>query len=357
MKFTARDKNFMKRTIELACLGELAVSPNPMVGAVIAKGGKIIAEGWHKKFGGPHAEINALREAGISAANATLYVNLEPCSHCNKKTPPCVPEIIASGISRVVVGMKDPNPEVNGRGILDLKRAGIKVDVGCLKNDALQLNAKFAKWIATKIPYVGMKVAMSLDGKIATKSGESKWITSPESRNFVHNLRDTYDAVLVGINTVIADDPMLKGKIKEPARIILDSKLRIPLRANVLRDSNVIIATTAAAEKSKLNRLKKRGVILKIFPSRIELTPLLHFLGKRGISSILVEGGSEVFGSFTDKRLVDHFYWFVALKVIGGRGAMTAVSGKGIEHLKQSLALFDVVIKKIGDDILIEADA
>lgn len=338
MKFTSQDEQFMSRALELAQKGKFCVSPNPMVGAVIVKNGKIIAEGWHKKFGGAHAEINALKLAERAAKDAVLYVNLEPCMHVDKKTPPCVPEVVAAGISRVVVAMKDPNPKVAGRGILALRKAGIKADVGCMQKEACRLNEKFVKWILTGLPYVGMKVAMSLDGKIATKTGESKWITSEESREFVRNLRDDYDAILVGINTVLKDDPVLAGKHREPKRIILDSKLSVPSNAKVLRDSNVIVVT---AEK----KTKK---------TRIELAPLLRLLGEQGVSSVFVEGGAEIFGSFIDEKLVDRFYWFIAPKIIGGREAKNAVGGDGVDKLKKALQLQNVEIRKIGSDIMIE---
>lgn len=341
----------MQRVFELAKKGEGAVSPNPMVGVVLARKGKIVASAWHKKYGGPHAEKLVLNHA---RPGDTLYINLEPCVFFDgKKTPGCVPEILKSGISRVVVAMKDPNPKVSGRGIKQLRAAGVKVKVGLFKKEAEKLNEKFVKWMRTGIPFIGMKVAMSLDGKIATKTGDSKWITSEASRLWVKKLRDTYDAILVGSRTVLRDNPTLAGAKREPKRIILDSELRIPKRAKVLRDFNVILVTTKRAPKSKIHFFTRRGILLKIFPKKIQLTPLLRFLGKQGISSILVEGGSEIFGSFIDAKLVDRLYWFIAPKIIGGRSATPALGGEGIARMRNALLLKNWQIQKIGEDIML----
>lgn len=349
------DIYFMQRTLELAKKGEGSVSPNPMVGAVLVRKGKIIAAAFHKKFGGPHAEKLVLSRA---RNDDTLYINLEPCVFFDgKKTPGCVTGILKSGISRVVMAMKDPNPNVAGRGIRQLRAARIRVDIGPLQQEAEKLNEKFVKWMRTGIPFVGMKVAMSLDGKIATKTGDSKWITSEASRAWVKKLRDTYDAILVGSRTVLRDNPTLAGSRREPKRIILDSELRISPRAKVLRDSNVILITTNRAPKSKLHAFTRRNIPLKIFSQKIQLHPLLRFLGKKGISSILVEGGSEVFGSFMDEKLIDRLYWFIAPKIIGGRKATPALGGEGILRMRNALELKNWKIQKIGADILIEVYA
>lgn len=343
----------MQRVFELAKKGEGAVSPNPMVGAVLARKGKIVASAWHKKFGGPHAEKLVL---SYVRPGDTLYVNLEPCVFFDgKKTSGCVPEILKAGISRVVIAMKDPNPKVSGRGIKQLRAAGIKVKVGLFKEEAEKLNEKFVKWMRTGIPFVGMKVAMSLDGKIATKTGDSKWITSEASRLWVKKLRDTYDAILVGSRTVLYDNPTLAGAKRQPKRIILDSELRISKRAKVLRNSNVILATTTHAPKSKIKFFTRRGISLKIFPRKIQLAPLLRFLGTQGISSILVEGGSEIFGSFMDAKLVDRFYWFIAPKIISGRKAVPALGGKGISSMRAAVTLKNWRIQKIGEDLMLSS--
>lgn len=351
MKYEAKkNEAFMRRALALALRGQSSVSPNPMVGAVFVKNGKILAESWHQKFGEPHAEallIQQLKKRGISAAGGDLYVNLEPCvEFFGKKTPSCVQQIIQSGIRRVFIAMNDPNPRVSGRGIQALKKAKISVEVGCLRKDAMQFNQKFITWMRTGLPFVTMKVAMSLDGKIATKTGDSKWITSPESRRFVKQLRDEHDAILVGIHTVLRDNPELKGMRREPLRIILDSKWQTPKSARVLRDSNVLLVTT---------RHKKRSIPCKVFPKKIHLAPLLRFLGKRGISSVLVEGGSEVFGSFVDKKLVDRFVWFIAPKIIGGRSAKTAVGGEGVSLMKKALVLSRPQVHMVGSDFFVDA--
>lgn len=347
----------MRRAIEMAKRGKGFVSPNPLVGAVFVKNGKIITEGYHKKFGGDHAEIIAIKNAGKNKfflAGSTLYVNLEPCVHFGK-TSPCVPELVKAGISRAVIAMKDPNPLVCGRGIASLRKAGIEVVVGCLKKEAEALNKKFIKRMLSGMPFIAIKVAMSLDGKIATRTGDSKWITSDMSRKYVRNLRDKYDAILVGSNTVLKDDPFLKGIKREQERIILDSNLKIPLTSKVFRDKNVFVATTKKAPKSKLKILEKRKIPFKIFKGeKIPLRPLLRFLANKNISSILVEGGSGIFGSFVDEKLVDKFYWFIAPKIIGGKNAKTAIGGEGVSKIAQAMDLNDCSFKKIGQDILME---
>ncbi|MBI4994695.1 bifunctional diaminohydroxyphosphoribosylaminopyrimidine deaminase/5-amino-6-(5-phosphoribosylamino)uracil reductase RibD [Candidatus Peregrinibacteria bacterium] len=353
------DLQFMHRAIELAGRGTGFVSPNPLVGAVFVKNGKIISDGFHKKFGGDHAEIVALKNAGknkISLAGSTLYINLEPCIHSGK-TPPCVPALIAAGISRVKIAMKDPNPLVSGRGISALRRAGIKVDVGYLEREAKALNEKFIKWMKTGMPFVSMKVAMSLDGKIATRTGDSKWITGEGSRKYVKRIRDEHDAILVGAGTVLKDNPVLKGKIREPLRVILDSKLTLPFTEKVFRNNNVFIALTSKAPQFKINALIKRRINFKIFKGeKIPLRPLLRFLSGKNISSVLVEGGSEIFGSAIDEKLVDKFYWFIAPKIIGGQGAKPAVGGKGVFKMAQAMDLKDFRIEKSGKDILVIAN-
>lgn len=357
MKFSDQDELFMRQAIELAKHGMPFVSPNPMVGAVIVCDGGIVAA-WHEKFGGPHAEVLAISLAEkkeISVKGATLYVNLEPCVDFDgKKTPGCADTIIDAGIKRVVVGMLDPNPRVSGNGVKALRKAGIQVDVGCLGAEAQKLNEVFVKFIKTGVPFVSMKVGMSLDGKIATKTRESKWITGEIAREKVKEIRDSNGAILVGINTVLHDDPELSGAVREPLRVILDSRLRCPPNAKVLRDSNVVIITTARAAKSKLQSLEKRGVKVKILGKYIKITPLLSYLGRIGISSVLVEGGSEIFGSFIDAKCIDKVYWFIAPKIIGGRDAIPSVGGSGAAKLKNALNLKDKQIQQMGEDILIE---
>jgi diaminohydroxyphosphoribosylaminopyrimidine deaminase/5-amino-6-(5-phosphoribosylamino)uracil reductase len=370
MKFSDQDKKFMARTLALAAKG--SVSPNPMVGAVITRNSRIVAEGWHRKFGGNHAEIEAInpptpRMAGLRRASKkskktklvgnTLYVNLEPCvGFRGKKTPGCVDAIIKSGIARVVVAIKDPNPLVSGRGCAALRNAGIKVGVGCLAEQATKLNEKFIKWMSTKKPFVAMKVAMSLDGKIATKTGDSKWITSRASRKYVHKLRDSYDAILVGKNTVLKDNPTLAGRLREPMRIILDSSFESPLNSKVFRDNNALVVTTNRAPKSKINLALKNGIKVKVFKNKITINPLLRYLGSISVSSLFVEGGSQIFGSFIDEKCVDKAYFFIAPKIIGGKDSLIAISGKGVSSLKKAMTFKSKTIALVGEDILVEGN-
>lgn len=355
----SQNEIFMRRALRLAKRGEGLVSPNPLVGAVLVLKGKIIAEGWHHIFGGDHAEINALKNArrrkkkiaGVSLG-ASLYVTLEPCVHSNKKTLPCVPALIDSGIRRLIIAMRDPNPEVSGQGAKALQKAGILVTLGCLEQEARAMNEKYIQWIKTGIPFVALKVAMSLDGKIATRVGDSKWITGETSRAEVKKMRDQYDALLVGCKTVCLDNPTLAGEKRNPRRIILDSKLHIPETANVLRDANVLVVTTFAAPAEKIARFQKRAIPLHIIKT-ISLPSLLRYLGRQNISSILVEGGAEIFGSFLDQKLVDRFFCFMAPKIIGGASARSAVGGKGIAKIEQALLLAEVKCRRFGSDFLI----
>lgn len=358
VSFSSADRAYMARALVLAQKGAIWTSPNPRVGAVIVQKGKIVAEGYHARCGAAHAEVMALNEARrskIDLRGATLYVTLEPCSHLNKKTPPCVPHIVEAGISRVVIAMKDPNPAVLGRGIAMLKKAGIAVEVGCAEKEAQKLNEVFAFWKKKNRPFVSLKIAASLDGAIATKTGASRYITSQESRTFVHQLRDEHDAILVGRGTVCVDNPVLDGIERSPRRIILDSTLNIPLSAKVLRDTNVILITTHRAPKKKCAAYSARGITVKIFKGNIRIKPLLTYLSSLNISSLLVEGGSEVFASFLESRLVDRLYYFVAPKIIGGVDAKRAVGGKGSRHLSDAIELTERHITHIGQDILITA--
>lgn len=341
------DKFFMKRAFELAEKGRGFVSPNPMVGAVIVKKGKTVAEGWHKVFGGPHAEIVALknaRTAGKNIKGGVLYVNLEPCAHFGKKTPPCAPEVKKAGFSRIVIAMRDPNPKTKGMGIKLLRSKGLRVDVGCLENEAKILNEKYIKWISTGLPFVTVKIAISLDGKITTRTGDSKWITSERSRALVHELRDSEDAILIGSNTVMKDNPRLSGKNRDPMRIVLDSKLRAPSSAKIFRDNNVLIATTNKAPRRKIDFYKKRGIHVESFGEKININPLLRFLGKRGISSVFVEGGAKVFNSFINGNFADKFYIFIAPKIIGNSAKM-----------KDAQIVKNAFFERIASDILIKA--
>jgi len=364
------EEKFMQRAIRLAKRGEGRVSPNPLVGALIVKRGKVIAEGYHRKAGLPHAEVNALNLAGSQSRGATLYVNLEPCAHYGR-TPPCSKAIIRAGIKRVVVGIEDPNPLVSGKGIRELEGAGIKTIVGVLEDASRRLNQTYIKYITTKLPYLSLKMAMSLDGKIATKTGSSFWISGEASRSYVQRLRSLNDAVLVGIGTVIKDDPELAVRLKSKSqalkkkkviRIIVDSKARIPLNANVLTkcvDNPTIIATTKYAPLGKIRALKARGakvVIVKGQKGKVDLGELMKKMGRLQISSILVEGGGNINASFLKEGLVDKVLFFIAPKIIGGRRSLTPVEGEGIKDLREAIKLTEVKVRKVGEDLLVEGD-
>jgi len=349
----------MKVALRLAAKGRGYVSPNPMVGAVIVNNGQIVGEGYHKKAGLPHAEINALEESGEAAKGATLYVNLEPCNH-QGKTPPCTDKIIEAGISKVVAAMKDPNPLNSGEGFRRLRSAGINVKTGILEDKARQLNEAFIKFIKTGEPFVTAKIAMSLDGKIATRTGESKWITGIKARKYVQKLRSEVDAILVGINTIIKDDSELKARDREekPIRVILDSQARIPLEARVLKGKpKTMIATTKYATISRISELKKTGAEVLITGEKggkIDLKELMKKLGKLGITSLLLEGGGEILSSALSTRIVDKALFFIAPKIIGGRDAPTTVGGEGIKNISEAVPLKRIKVRRFEEDVLIE---
>lgn len=347
------DIRYMKRVLGLAGKARGMTSPNPMVGAVIVRSGRIIAEGFHERPGLPHAEAIALQKAGSKARGATLYVNLEPCCHLDKRTPPCAQAIIKAGIKRVVIAMIDPNPKVSGRGAELLRNAGIKVDVGILEEQAKKLNEVYIKHITTGMPFVILKVAMSLDGKIATERGESKWITSLNSRRYVHRLRSMVDAVLTAIGTVKTDDPELTVRLvkgKSPVRIVIDPEFEIPLTANLLKTPpNTIIFT-----KNKNHPPLPDGVILEYFDSdRLDLRDAMRRLYERGITSVLIEGGSSLNYYALKDGIVDKVLFFIAPKIIGGRDSIPSVGGTSTD-LNSAWKLRDLKTKRIGEDILIE---
>ncbi len=349
------DTFFMQDALALAKKGLSWTFPNPMVGAALVKNGKIVGKGYHKKVGFAHAEVVAIRLSKTNLSGATLYVNLEPCIHYGR-TPPCVDAIIFSGIKKVVCSVFDPNPKVAGKGVEKLKEAGIEVSVGVLEEEAKKLNETFFTFYTKKRPFVAIKFAASLDGKIATKTGDSKWITNEKVREYSRTLRGHYQAVLVGVNTVIADDPHLgvrqKGK-RDPVRIILDSTLRIPLSSRVLRDNNVIVATTEKANKRKRKQLEEMGItILTVGASTVSIQKLLEVLARLEIISILVEGGGKTIGSFVDANLVDKVYAFHAPIIIGGEKAVSSVGGKGFSTIREALHLKDVTFRRFGDMIL-----
>jgi diaminohydroxyphosphoribosylaminopyrimidine deaminase/5-amino-6-(5-phosphoribosylamino)uracil reductase len=355
------DEKWMKRALRLAEKGRGRTSPNPMVGAVLVKNGQVVGEGYHARAGEAHAEILALRQAGEEARGSTLYINLEPCIHYGK-TPPCAPAVIEAKVRRVVIGMEDPNPLVTGRGLKSLKKAGLDVEVGVLEKECRRLNEAFCKYILKKEPFVILKVAATLDGKIATREGDSKWISGETSRHFVHRMRDQVDGVVVGIGTVLKDDPQLTARIKkgrDPYRIILDSRLRIPEDAKVIGNSpsKTIIATTELAARDKIERLEKKGVRILTLDSkqgRVDLKNCLSKLGEMGMMSLLVEGGSQVNGSFLDEGLIDKILFFLSPKLIGDREALGIFGGSGKANLKETIPLNELRVRRMGEDILIE---
>jgi diaminohydroxyphosphoribosylaminopyrimidine deaminase / 5-amino-6-(5-phosphoribosylamino)uracil reductase len=354
------DRDYMKLAIELARSAKGQTSPNPIVGAIVVKNNQIIGMGAHLKAGEPHAEVHAIRMAGDKTKGATIYVTLEPCSH-HGKTPPCADLIIASGIERVVVASTDPNPVVAGRGISKLREAGITVETGVLEAEALELNDVFFHFIKTGLPYVTLKSATSLDGKTATVTGESKWITGEAARQDVHNLRHQHDAILVGVNTVIADDPSLTTRLpgggKNPVRIILDSTLRTPLNARVVRDGEAAtwVVTTSQAEQGKVAEMEALGVEVIVLTETLKIPEILKALGERGITSLFVEGGAEVHGSFLKEGAFQQFISYMAPKLIGGKNAPSVFGGEGIVHIGDAVSLQIKDVSMIGDDIRIIA--
>ena len=357
---------YMKRALDLAKRGEGFVSPNPLVGAVIVKNDEIIGEGYHQCFGENHAEINAFKNKvkDKDIAGATMYVTLEPCSHYGK-TPPCAEAIIKSGVTKVIVGTLDPNPLVSGRGIKMLENSGIEVITGVLEDECKQINEVFFKYIETKLPFVTLKYAMTLDGKIASHTGSSRWISNSLSREYVHELRHKNSAIMVGIGTVINDDPSLNTRLNiegklDPIRIIVDTKGKIPLESRVLNlnsSAKTIVATTSLIDQVKLNALKDKSVCVLICPcvnNQVDLNFLLKSLGTQGIDSILLEGGGELNFNMLNERLVDKVIAFVAPKIIGGYNSKTPVGGTGIELMKDAINIYNTKYKTFDGDICIE---
>lgn len=357
------DRYYMRRALKLAARGRGSTSPNPMVGAVIVKDGSILAEGYHRVYGGPHAEINAIRSARAPLAGSSFYVTLEPCTHYGK-TPPCIESVLAAQPAEVIIGTTDPNPLVAGRGIKLLEKNGIVTRVGILEGECRDLNEKFFKYIRSSIPFVTVKFAQSLDGRIAAKSGDSKWISSEPSRRLAHRERAWHDAVLVGAGTVLADDPELTVRLargRNPIRIVIDSKLRIPLQSRILKDQSAaktLIVTTKAAEgKSRFRHLKEMGLEILITDhdeeGHVDLGKLLPALGKRRITSILVEGGSETITSFLKNKFADRLLVFTAPKLIGK--GFEAVGDLGIDRIREALRLDIRRVFRSSGDIVVDA--
>lgn len=361
---SARQITFMQRALDLAAKAKGCTSPNPLVGAVIVKDDEIVGEGYHRKAGEPHAEVHALRAAGEAAKGGTLYVNLEPCCHWGR-TPPCTDALIQAGIVQVYIAHRDPNPKVAGKGIQQLQAAGIAVAVGLCAAAAEQLNEIYIKHTETGEPFVILKLAMSLDGKIATTTGESQWITSPASRQRGHEIRDEVDAILVGIGTVVSDDPALTTRLshrrgKDATRIVLDSRGRTPISAkifNIESEAGVIIAVTPHAPTEKVRQLENAGAEVIVTPEkdgRVCFKTLMQVLGARGVTSVLIEGGSEVNASAHASGMVDKVMCFIAPKFIGGKNAPGALAGEGIKRLAEVSELQRLTVTQLDRDLLVE---
>lgn len=360
---THHDNNrMMQQALRLARRAAGRTSPNPLVGAVIASGGVVVGRGHHARAGTDHAEIVALRRAGNRARGATLYVNLEPCAHTGR-TGPCTEALIDAGIRRVVAAMRDPDPRVDGRGIARLREAGIEVEVGLLEDQAQRLNEPYVKHRRTGMPFVTLKWAMSLDGKIGADRGSATALTGEAARRYAHSLRNTHDAVLVGVQTVLADDPQLTCRLsggRNPLRVVLDSRLRTPLEARVvagMAEAPTLIATTAAAPPAQVEAMRRAGVevlVLDQAPQGVDLRALMEELGRRGVLSVLVEGGGTVNASALAAGVVDKVIALVAPRLIGGSLAATPVDGPGLAGVSGAVRLSEVRTRRLGEDISIE---
>jgi diaminohydroxyphosphoribosylaminopyrimidine deaminase / 5-amino-6-(5-phosphoribosylamino)uracil reductase len=359
MKYEA----YMHMALELAANGAGYVSPNPMVGAVVVKDGRVVGRGYHQAVGGPHAEVNAIDDAGDKAQGATIFVTLEPCNH-HGRTPPCTQKIIEAGIRQAVVAMADPNPHVAGGGNAYLKSRGIDVSCGVCEAEAAELNESFIKYIRSRHPFVVLKMAATLDGRIATRTGDARWVTGPRARAFVHQLRHDMDAIMVGVGTVLADDPELttrleKGRGVDPVRIVLDTHLNVSPEIRMLNLSSnsetlIVCGPDASAQKKTLLEEKGAGVLeVPLKDGHIDLKILMERLGARGITSLLVEGGAHVAGSALKAGVVDKVHYFYAPKILGGEDGIPMCAGQGPEKMDDCMPLHDTRVSRVGDDILV----
>lgn len=356
------DEKLMRIALELAEKGRGLAEPNPLVGAVIVKNDKIVGKGYHESFGSYHAEVNAINDAGNNCKDATLYVTLEPCSHFGR-TPPCVESIKRAGIKKVYFAVRDPNLITKESSANIMKEAGIEVIDGVLEKDARKLNAPFFKLMEDKMPYIIAKWAMSFDGKIATRAGDSRWISSEESRSYVHTIRGRMDAIMVGIGTAIADDPLLTCRLcaeRIPKRIIIDNNAILPLESQLIKtikDAEVIVATTLQAPQNRVKKLEDAGceiIMVNEENGLVDLKLFFEELGRRQLTNVLVEGGSRIFGSLFDNCLVDKVIIFVGPKIIGGKDAKSPVSGKGFANISQAIQLNDMKLSQFAKDIVVE---
>ena len=360
--FSSFDRQMMKRCLLLARKGSGFTAPNPMVGAVIVKDGKAIAEGYHEYYGGPHAEIKAIEHCKEDLKGAHIYVNLEPCSHYGK-TAPCSLAIINQGFAKVFIANRDPNPLVAGKGIEALQKAGIEVFTGLLEKEAKKLNEKFFHFISTKTPFIALKTAHSIDGKIATSTGESQWITNEKSRAYVQDLRQDYSAILVGIGTILKDNPRLTvrkdGDIRQPIRILVDTTLKTPLHFNCLKDNApVIIATSRMASTRRREEYERQEhiqtIICPLINGQIDLAYLFQKLGEQNIDSILIEGGGEINFHILKHKLAHKIYAFTAPIIIGGKDSKSSFGGSGFQHLSEAAQIKNISYKNIGTDMMME---
>ena len=360
------DQYYMNLALDLARKSEGQTNPNPLVGAVIVKSGKVVAKGYHEKAGLPHAEAIALNKAGTKARGADLYVNLEPCCH-HGRTPPCTEAIISAGIKRVILGIRDPNRLVNGRGIRFLRKQGVEVVIGVLRRDCHKINEHFIKYITTGRPWVILKSAVSLDGKIATRTGDSKWITGSKARAYAHRLRSRVDAILVGAETVRMDDPQLtvrpkKKGMRNPVRIIVSGKGSISTSAKIFNNAHkerviyVANANLPLIRKKKLQKIGVEVLLVKYRKKKVDLPLLMDALGKMKITSIMIEGGSEISGNALKEKLIDKLIYFLAPKIIGGKNAPGPVGGQGISRIEDFIEVKEISIEKLGNDFVIEGN-
>ena len=362
-EFSPMDHNYMAEALALAERGRGWVEPNPLVGAVLVKEGRVVGRGWHRRYGGAHAEIEALAEAGAEARGATLYVTLEPCCH-HGKTPPCTQALLRAGVARVVAAMTDPFPQVRGQGIAELRQAGVGVEVGLCQEQAARLNAPYLKLVGTGRPYVIVKWAMSLDGRIATWQRDSRWVSGEAARQMVHELRGRVDGILVGIGTVLADDPLLTARPPGPrraARIVLDSRLRLPRDSNLVRTAHeapVLVFHGPEADAASRQRLEEAGcqcLLVQAATLPQQVLAVLDELGRRRMTNLLVEGGAEVIASFLASGETDELMVFLAPRIIGGRAALGPVGGPGVSRLAQAMPIPSWTVQQVGEDLLIRA--
>lgn len=363
--WSEEDRRWMRRALALAARARGRTSPNPLVGAVLVREGRAVGEGFHRRAGGPHAEVEALRQAGDEACGATLYVTLEPCCH-HGRTPPCTEALIRAGVRRVVAAMVDPDQRVCGRGLAALRAAGIRVEVGLLEEEARRLNEAYLALKLLGRPFITMKYAMTLDGRIATRQGDSRWVTGEVARRFVHRLRDRVDVIAVGVGTVLSDDPRLTARLprggRDPIRLVIDSRARTPPDARVLQvrpesGAPTWIAVTAAAPARRLRALVAAGAEILCLPAtaegRVDLVALMEELGRRGVLHVLVEGGAAIHGALLAAGLVDQVLAFIAPKLAGGAGAPGPVGGPGVERMAGAYRLEGVKLRRLGGDWLI----